>query len=302
MKKTAGTFVVLVLLAVVVCGCQWLRNSQGPAFRSAPQDTIRIGSWNVHYILVNKQRGRWGMEHWQRRREPMSRLFAALEADILAFQEMESFAGGNDDSLNLTRDWLVDHHPEYAVTAVGPWQTFPSTQPVFYRRDRFDVLEQGWFFFSETPDIIYSHTFNGSYPAFASWVQFREKRSGVALRLVNVHLDYASRNNRSRSVALTLDRIRPWLARGEHVVLAGDLNARFGSTLHRAIEATGLQFVPVQGATYHFGRGINLFGAIDHVAYSDGFQPVGDALVLRDKSGDYWASDHYPLVVDFRMR
>lgn len=299
-KLLLGT-VLLLLSCVLVAGCQILRNSQGPALLPPADNTLRIGSWNVHYILAGQQHGRWGTEHWHQRKQPMAEVFAALQADIIAFQEMESFTGGNADNNNLTRNWLVENHPAYAVAAIGAWQEFPSTQPFFYRRALFNVVDQGWFFFSTTPDQIYSRTFNGSYPAFASWVQFEHKATRARLRVVNVHLDYADGDNREQSVALILGRVQPWLDAGEQLIITGDLNARMGSSLHRKIESTGMQFVPVQGSTYHFNLGINLFGAIDHFAHTDGLQPMGEAFVFREKMGSTWASDHYPVVVDFNL-
>ncbi len=294
--------IALVLIGVsAIGGCQLLRNSQGTSLTLPAAGAVRIGSWNVHYILAENESGTWGTQHWEQRKLPMARLFKLMNADIIAFQEMESFSSGNEDANNLTRTWLAENNPDFDFAAVGPWQSFPSTQPVFFRRSVFTLEKQGWFFFSTTPDKIYSHTFNGSYPAFASWVQLSIKGTGARLRVVNVHLDYASRSNRKQSVELIVARIKPWIEAGEHVVIAGDLNARHGSSLHALIEGAGLQFVPVHGSTYHFNRGFNLFGAIDHVAYTPSLQLLGDAVVLREKAGDVWASDHYPLVADFKL-
>lgn len=250
---------------------------------------------------MNEEEGSWSVGDWERRKGPLDGAFKAIKADIIAFQEMESFAGGDDDSVNLARSWLLSGNQEYAAAAIGNWRNFPSTQPIFYRRDQFDVMDQGWFFFSETPDVIYSPTFDGSYPAFTSWAQFRDREVGAAFRIVNVHLDYSSRENRRRSTALVAERIRPWIAAGEMVFLAGDLNARLGSTLHGTLEAAGLDFVPVHGATYHFNLGLNLFGAIDHIGHAGDTELVSAPVVVRDSFGAVWPTDHYPLVADFRL-
>jgi len=226
---------------------------------------------------------------------------AQTTGSIVAFQEMESFGGGNDDTNNLARLWLTTNNPEYSVAAIGPWQSFPSTQPVFYLRDRFKVLEQGWWFFSETPDTIYSRTFNGSYPAFASWVQFQTTTLTNTFFVVNVHLDYSSRDNRKKSIALTIDRIKPWIEQGQVVLLLGDLNARHGSTLHKTLQAAGLKIAPITGSTYHFNRGLNLFGAIDHIAHTPNIERSGNPVVVRRRLGSTWATDHYPVVVDLQL-
>jgi len=291
----------IIFLAVVITtvACQSLRQSRGPNLTERPEGAVRLATYNVHYIAMRADSGLWSKTMWGRRKAPLDRTIKAIGADIIAFQEMETFQGGDDDSVNLARDWLLQQNPKYKAAATGDWRVFPSTQPVLYRRDKFEVLDQGWFFFSDTPDVIYSRTFNGSYPAFASWVRFRNRADGGAFRVVNVHTDYASLGNRRKSMALVAARIRPWIDAGETVFLAGDLNARLGSGLLETLETVGLAFAPVQGATYHFDRGLNLFGAIDHLGFSGRVRLVGAPMVFRDKLGDVWPTDHYPVVADF---
>lgn len=296
-RFAVSAFLVLSL----VVACQDFRNGQGPSLSEAPIGALRLATYNVHYINRLDETGRWSVAGWEARKEPMDRVFKAIGADVVAFQEMETFTGNDDDSVNLTRAYLLERNPGFAAAAIGDWREFPSTQPIFYRRERLVLLDQGWFFFSETPEVIYSRTFNGSYPAFASWAKFRDRSSGDAFRVVNVHTDFRSRENRRRSVALIAARIGPWIAAGETVFVAGDLNARHGSDLHGVLEETGLAFVRIDGATYHLDRGLNLFGAIDHIGYSGGARPVGDAVVVREKFGDVWPTDHYPVVADFTL-
>lgn len=301
MVKKAFRFVALTaLLLAALVACQSVRNGLGPELTGKPEGALRIGTYNVHYILVRQSEGRWSRGMWDRRKAPLDATFKALDADLVAFQEMESFAVGNDDGENLARTWLLERNPGFAAAAVGDWRNFPSTQPILYRTARLELMDQGWFFFSETPDVIYSRTFNGSFPAFASWAAFRDRGTGAVFRVVNVHTDYASRENRMKSIALVAERVGFWIAGGETVFLAGDLNARLGSELHEVLEGAGLRFVGVKGATYHFDRGINLFAAIDHIGYA-GAKPLGAPMVYREKLGEVWPTDHYPLVADFRL-
>ena len=290
-------FLVFVVCAAVVA-CQDQRNSQGADLRARETGALRLATYNVHYILANQQEGRWGLSRWEARKEPLADTVRLVGADIIAFQEMESFRGGNDDSNNLARSYLLKRNPRYEAAAVGDWRTFPSTQPIFYLRGNFSVLDEGWFFFSETPDQIYSRTFDGSYPAFASWAQFRRRGSGAVFRVVNLHTDYASGENRRRSIDLVAERISPWIDAGETVFVMGDLNARFGSDLHARLRGAGLGFVPIRGATYHMDIGLNLFAAIDHIGYA-GAEADREAMVFREKLGAVWPTDHYPVVADF---
>lgn len=290
-------WVVLVVGAVAGCSQAWF-SRPGPV---PPADgALRVATHNVHYIVLGAQEGRWSEGDWPRRRPALDAAFKALEADLVAFQEMESWSRGSDGSVNLARDWLLARNPGYAAAASGDWREFPSTQPILYRRARLTVVDEGWFFFSETPDVIYSRTFNGSFPAFASWVRFADA-AGRRLRVVNVHFDFASWENRRRSAELVRDRVRPWVAAGERVLVMGDLNALHGSRTMDILAEAGVAFPRVPGATMHFDRGLRLFGAIDHIGHAGPVRVVGGPYVEQRAFGGVWPSDHHPVVLDIAL-
>lgn len=300
MRRAFRLVALLLALAALTVGCQSYRLGQGPALLPPEPQALRIATHNVHYIIMGRDEGRWSEGGWHLRKPAFQATFAALNADIVAYQEMESFARGSGNPTNLALSFLLENNPEYGAAAQGDPARFPSTQPILYRKSRLTALDQGWFFFSETPDTIYSRTFNGSYPAFASWARFRTK-GGATFRVLNVHLDAFSRSNRRRSAALITERMAPWLDRGEPLFLVGDTNELASSALMETLTAPGLSLLKTPGATYHFDRGINLFGAIDHIAHSPGPQPLGAPVVYRQKFGTHWPSDHYPVAADFRL-
>ena len=298
-RRTLKTLLFLTL-GVLVIGCtQIFRNSGTPMLRPPSAEALRLATYNVHYIVVPRADGPWSMADWERRKGPLDLAFKALEADLVGFQEMESFAGGSISLDNLALDWLLLNNPDYKAAAAGDPRVFPSTQPILYRSDRLQMLGQGWFFFSETPDVLYARTFNGSYPAFASWAEFRDTRSQNVFRVVNIHTDFSSRSNRLQSAELIAARIKPWIEAGETIYVLGDMNARLGARKLAIIEEVGVTFTPVKGATFHFNRGLNLFGAIDHIGYAGAAEPLGAPVVLRQKFDGEWPTDHYPVIVDF---
>ncbi|UWR00376.1 endonuclease/exonuclease/phosphatase family protein [Rhodobacteraceae bacterium S2214] len=298
-KRIAKIIVSLVLTCLTVVGCQIARNSGETALPPATDETLRIATYNVHYIILSKETGPWSVADWERRKRPLDLAFKEIGADVIAFQEMESFARGSNGDTNLTLDWLLENNPDYAAAAVGDPNEFPSTQPILYRATQLDLVDQGWFFFSDTPDVIYSRTFNGSFPAFASWAIFQDKRTNDHFRVVNIHTDYASRSNRLQSAQLVADRVAPWIAAGETLFVVGDLNARIGDKTANIIADAGVDFAPVRGATYHMNRGINLFGAIDHIGSVGAVELVGEPVVLRRKFDGEWPTDHYPVAADY---
>ncbi|SLN42283.1 Endonuclease/Exonuclease/phosphatase family protein [Roseivivax jejudonensis] len=290
----------LAVPALVACALH-IAHSGDPGLPPAQDGAIRVATHNVHYIWGRRATGRWSVGDWEARAPALDAALKATGADLVAFQEMETFEGGNSDARNLARSHLLDANPGYAAAAIGPWRRFPSTQPIFYRPDRLELRDQGWFFFSDMPDTIYSRTFDGSYPAFASWAEFVDP-AGRAFRVVNVHFDAGSGENRLKSARLVARRIAPWIDDGQPVLLMGDLNARAGAPTLDILAEAGLDFAPIDGATFHFDLGINLFGAIDHIAASDRFERVTDPVVLRRRFAGDWPSDHYPVVADYRLR
>ena len=298
-KLLKGLTAGLVCLLLVAC-VQVIRNSGDEAVTRRADGALRVATLNVHYIILREETGPWSLGDWARRRGPLDLAFKAVGADVFAFQEMESFGGGSESAVNLTLDWLLERTPDYAAAAVGPVAEFPSTQPILYRRDRLRLVDQGWFFFSDTPDVIYSRTFDGSWPAFASWAEF-ETRAGERLRVVNQHYEYRSGSNRLKSAALVAERIAPWIEAGERLLVVGDFNARHGSDTLGILEARGVRYLPVRGSTYHFNRGLNLFGAIDHIGWHGALRPLGEPVVLRDRFAGEWPTDHYPVLADFAL-
>lgn len=294
-KACAG---LLIISALLVGGAHFWngRGAGAHALGAARPQDIQLASFNVHYILLDKPDGAWSVQDWERRRPAMTQAVINLGADIIAFQEMESFRRGDEGSVNLARDALLDAMPSYAAAAKGDPATFPTTQPIFYRKDRLKLLDQGWFFFSDTPDVIYSRTFNGSFPAFATWAEFHDPRSAKKLRVVNVHFDYSSGSNRIKTANLVRDRVAEWTKGGEHVVLVGDLNAMAGSKVVNILSDAGLDLIPVKGSTYHLNHGVNLFGAIDHVMYDCGTAMQGRPVAIRQRFDGIWPSDHYPIL------
>lgn len=300
-RRILKLFALVIVTALGAVACQIVRNSGDMALPAPPSEGLRMATYNVHYIVMGAATGPWSVGDWERRRGPLDLAFKEIGANVIAFQEMESFSRGSGGRDNLALDWLLERNAAYAAAAAGDPASFPSTQPILYRTDRLDLLDQGWFFFSETPDAIYSRTFNGSYPAFASWAQFRDRATGAVFRVLNIHTDYASRSNRLRSIDLVVARSAGWIARGETVLLVGDFNARLGDRGVEIAQDAGFTFAPVSGATYHFNRGLNLFGAIDHIAWSGTVAPLGPPVVLRRQFDGEWPTDHYPVVVDLAV-
>ncbi|MFN4062146.1 MAG: endonuclease/exonuclease/phosphatase family protein [Paracoccus hibiscisoli] len=77
----------------------------------------------------------------------------------------------------------------------------------------------------------------------------------------------------------------PWLGAREHVILAGDLNALAGSPTARILTDAGLVLTPARGPSFHVNRGLNLFGAIDHILCDCATRLAHRPVAVRSRPG-----------------
>jgi len=68
-----------------------------------PNDAIRIASFNIHYIVPQTED-----EDWEERRDAVTRVLQEMDADIVAFQEMETFDGGHYSRRNWSSPRKTD--------------------------------------------------------------------------------------------------------------------------------------------------------------------------------------------------
>lgn len=260
---------------------------------AAQAETVRVASFNIHYTTPNQDD-----IVWDERRDAVRQVIGEMQADIIAFQEMETFVGGHFNTENIQLDWVLEHYPEYSAGAYGDAAEFPITQPIIFRTDRFVLRDQGWFFYSETPDEIYSRTFNDSYPAYTTWVDLEHRNSGERLVVVNNHFDYGSGRNRRLSARLVAERIEPWLDASVPTVVLGDFNAPSFWSPMGFLKKQGLELLRPAGSTFHFNRGWNLVPAIDHILINPALKPVDRLQRFDDSYQGIYPSDHYPVLVE----
>lgn len=295
--RVASLVAMVVLVAgLAACSSNGLHTDSSEIAVKEDSKSIRFSSFNIHYVSAGQKK-----LNWDNRKNAVIGALKDINADIIGFQEMETFAGGSFNAQNKQLDWVIENFPEYRAGAYGDAKIYPNTQPILYRHSRFEQLEQGFFFFSDTPEVIYSRTFNGSWPAFCSWTRLKDLHTGQEVTVFNVHFEYKSISNRSKSAKLVAERIAPLISENSAVVLLGDTNApSFGGTMS-TLKNIPLQLAAPVGSTFHHNRGWNLIPAIDHIFYSEQLLPSGGLSLLRRKYDGVWPTDHYPVVLDMDL-
>ena len=187
--------------------------------------TLSVMTFNMRYDNPED-----GADNWRFRRERIAGVIKAQEVDVLGTQELLSNQF-NDLSGLLTG---------YQGVGVGRLDGAESGEycAVFFRKDRFTLLDSGTFWLSETPEVVGSLGWDGACERIATWVVLRD-RDGRELFFIDTHLDHVGQVARDEGVSLLMKRIET-LSGGRPVILTGDFNSEPGSSVVAHVQKDGV--------------------------------------------------------------
>ncbi|MEX2176142.1 MAG: endonuclease/exonuclease/phosphatase family protein [Pirellulaceae bacterium] len=159
-----------------------------------------------------------GENVWTNRREAMVEYLRQSKADFVGMQEV----------LPQQRDYLAEKLTDYDWYSAGrdDGEKGEAT-PIFWRKDRYELQEQGTFWLSETPATPGSKGWDAALPRVVSWVKLKDKQAGKSILFVNTHFDHMGRKARLESAKLLVKQIGRLAGEGDAslpVVLTGDFN------------------------------------------------------------------------------
>ena len=253
--------------------------------------TLRIATFNV------RTPGDRSPNNW---RERIPRIRAVLEnyqLDIIGVQEL----------VPSQKDALLENDSPYIAVGVGREPDKKGEHCcIFYRKDRFDCLENGTFWLSETPDVPGSRSWHSACRRICTWAKLQDKMTGKLFYHFNTHLDHISDTARRNGAALILSRIEAM--RGElPCILTGDMNGKPSSAtviaiLEKMKDAKTLSKTPHEGPeqtfhAYKYNPENSSKPPIDFIFV------LGEVQVLRhvtisDHNGKEYPSDHFPVMVE----
>lgn len=121
------------------------------------------------------------------RRHRFHWLVKKYDADIVCMQEV------NDVWLEmLQQDFGAEYEMYYQYR--GALRGSDEAQPVMWKKDKYEKLEEGSFWLSETPDQANPPGFDQYYPRICNWVRLKEKASGKISRIFSTHFGFYETN------------------------------------------------------------------------------------------------------------
>ena len=193
------------------------------AHAAEPTADVRVMSFNIRYGTAKDAENRWEL-----RREFLVETVRHFGPDLLGTQE----------TLAFQRDFLVEQLDGYAAFGAGrdDGREKGEMAALFYRTERFEKLDGGHFWLSETPEVPGSKSWDSSLTRITTWVKLRDRQNSQAppLVFVNTHFDHRGKLARVRSAELIRQRIEE-LPSGTPVILTGDFNAGEASPPYDAL-------------------------------------------------------------------
>lgn len=238
---------------------------------------------------------------WEKRMPLMTEFLREESPDILCLQEAHS---------NQSSDIIKSFPMLGIVGAQSEKEKLRAVyNPILYRKDRFIMLDSGYFALSEHPDSVGSIGWDAKYPRKATWINLKSEETGEIVFVINAHLDNVGKVAKVEGIKLILDKIRLF-SKSRNIILAGDFNSTVSSKVHDIVSEWGLydtyQVSPqIKGVHYSFHqygqKDIEKRHIIDFVFTDKEIEILSVNIPKESSKSGVYISDHCPVIVNMKL-
>lgn len=227
----------------------------------------------------------------------------------IAVAVIDQYAPDSFGIQEATPKWIKildrEFSDKYARVGEGrsPIEMFTEYSAVYYRKDKYNLIDSGTIWLSETPKKKYTKSFDSKHNRIASWAVLEDKETGEKFTHINTHLDHVLESTRVEQSKVLLTKISE-LEKSTKVICTGDFNtyetAEAYSVMTASMDDTKLLAEKSDtGITFHKYGTIEEHedGAIDFVFTTKGMK-VDTYKIIRNTVEGMYPSDHYPIVAD----
>lgn len=257
------------------------------------ENKIKVVTFNIRYDNPGDS-----LNAWTKRADQVCNFIKAEKPDILGMQEVLW------NQYQLLDSVLAD----YSSIGVGrnDGARKGEMNPVFFRKDRFDMIRSITFWLSDFPDEPGSLGWGSSLPRIVTWMEFVEKKSHKHLFFFNTHFANDSESARLMSSRVLLKEVNK-IAEGYPFIISGDFNMPPTSTGYSILTGPN-ESVPLFQDSYvitekkpsgpvHTFNGFSdeaKTARIDYIFVRNGMR-VTDYKTIVKKDHDVYISDHWPV-------
>ncbi len=294
-------FFIIVIFSLFT-GCHLLH-------KKPDAETITVMTFNIRYGTAND-----GENRWELRAPILLQCIRQHNPDLLSTQE----------SLPFQIQAIQNYFPEWGVFGKGryfnvhiperPQESMNGEScNIFYNKKKFELVREGTFWHSDTPDIPGSMTWGNNLPRIVTWGHFRSLTTGKEFILFNTHFHWGELYV-ANTTRLFLQK---WHELGGNLpgLITGDFNLPPTSFTHRQFcgdssSASGprhfsdvwqaLGKSEINAGTGNSFKPVKDQQRIDWILCTGEFSPLDIQIDYYNQQGRL-PSDHYPVIAKLRL-
>jgi len=247
-------------------------------------------SYNIKYANEND-----GDDSWSKRKDFITNQLKFYEPDFLGVQE----------AVELQMDHFKNSLNSYDFIGVGreDGKQKGEFSGIFYKKDRFRVINTETFWLSETPSKV-STGWDAALPRICTYGLFEDIISRKRFYYFNTHFDHIGIEARLQSAKLILKKIKEINSENLPVILSGDFNLEPESEgiqtisleLNDAKEMAQNVSFGSEGTFNNFDFEQPATRRIDYI-FTNAKVTIEKYGVLTDSKLKHYPSDHFPILV-----
>ena len=272
---------IIILITIIGCSC------------GSNNNTIKVMTLNVRYDNPGDS-----LNAWPKRASLVCSFIKTEKPDIIGMQEV----------LLHQYELLDSALGDYSSVGVGRTDGSKDGEmnPVFFRKDRFDMIRTITFWLSATPHVPGSMGWGASLPRIVTWMELADKNSHEHFFFFNTHFAHDSDSARVMSAGILLNSVDS-IAGNFPFIITGDFNMLPSSKGYAKLTGpnesvpllkdsfSGSDKKPV-GPLYTFNGFSDRQGSgrIDYIFVKDGMKVLEHSTIIKKVKGMY-ISDHWPV-------
>lgn len=252
------------------------------------QMTFNVATYNLRLNIASD-----GGDAWPQRKDAVKALLRYHEVDLVGTQEA---------LIDQVEDLAAMLGFAYVGVGRDDGRRGGEHAAIFYRTERFKLLDKGDFWLSETPDAPGKGWDAKCCNRIASWARLRERQTGRAFVVFSVHFDHEGVIARRESAHLMVRKMRE-IAGDEPLLCLGDFNATpdsepigiMAASLRDAYRVSATPPYGPVGTFNGFKLDAPLADRIDYIFLGPRWRVLRYA-ALTDTAHGRFPSDHLPVV------
>jgi endonuclease/exonuclease/phosphatase family metal-dependent hydrolase len=269
----------LIFLLLIVFSCTIASTAQ----------SVKVMTYNIRYDNPGD-----GINSWSNRKDKLAQLISKYNPDIFGVQEALSH------QLTDIKNALNDY--DFVGVGRDDGKQKGEYSAIFYRKNKFNVINQNTFWLSETPEVAGSKSWDAAITRVATWAKFHDKSLKKDFIFINTHFDHIGQEARKNSAKL-LKQKALLLKEKLPLIITGDFNCTRDEDPYKVMmDPSLLKLIDPapknpEGTFCNFGVNTMTCKPIDYIFYTSEWTS-DHYTVIHDNDGKNYPSDHLPVMVE----